>query len=261
MKRLSAMALSVNSNVCTPRASRRHVALAGLFAMFFIVATSSATDATLKNYLASKDDPAMQAQINSYFLGAINAWVFANDTVSSVTGKQIFCVDESHETLSVKSARALLDARIATLYQDKKYTDTDTELHPIIFEALTNNFPCGDLSLFPMVPSASEGRKQSVRIKATKDSIQKGSPAAAPEDQASKSTHDDHAAVFSALDSGIPNWRKLNVQSEFLAWLEHNDPLTGETRQKTLTAAFNANDSHTVVALFNAYLQMKPAAH
>lgn len=199
-----------------------------LFAMFLVVATSSAADVTIKDYNRHKDDPALKQEIDSYFLGAVNAWVFANDTVSSVTGKKLFCVDEDHQHLSVKSVRALFEARIAT---EKFYKEhPESELHPIIFETLVNNFHCGNLTFFPTMSSAPE-------------------PTA------------DHSTIFSALDASIPNWKIVNEQAGFLAWLNRYDTSTGETRQKTLMAAYNANDSHTVVRIFHAYLQEKPPSH
>jgi hypothetical protein len=232
--------------------------LASLFVMFFVVATSSAADVTVQDYMGYKDDPSQQQQINAYFLGAVNAWVFANDAVSSVTDKQLFCVDEDQQHLSVKSVRALLEARIESI---KYYKDhPESTLHPIIFETLVNNFPCGKLSLFPTVSSAP-GTPMSQSFEGAKDLLKQARSKASPKEPAHKESGGEHTTIFSALDASIPNWRIVNEQSEFLAWLDRYDPLTGETRQKTLMTAFNTNDSRTVVGIFNAYLREKPTAH
>jgi len=128
----------------------RSSTLAASLIMLFVAGTSSAADVTVQAYLDHKDDPSAKEQIDSYFLGAVNAWAFASDTVSSVTGKQLFCVADNQH-LNVHVVRALVEARIAMYYKDSG----KSELHPVIFEALVDNFRCGNLSLFPTLPSTT----------------------------------------------------------------------------------------------------------
>lgn len=64
--------------------------------------------------------------------------------------------------------------------------------------------------------------------------------------------------MWLALDQAVPNWRDLNVDDDFLAWLDQNDVFSGSSRRVALTSAFNGQDSARVVAIFKAYVGKTP---
>lgn len=59
--------------------------------------------------------------------------------------------------------------------------------------------------------------------------------------------------MFEKLDDDVPEWRALNHDKGFLAWLDQIEPYAGQTRQSLLDVAFNANDASRVVAFFKGY--------
>jgi len=58
----------------------------------------------------------------------------------------------------------------------------------------------------------------------------------------------------SVLDSEIPNWREINENQDFLAWLGLKDPYSGIIRHDMLKAAWNANDANRVLAFFRGFI-------
>lgn len=64
--------------------------------------------------------------------------------------------------------------------------------------------------------------------------------------------------MWLSLDQAVPNWRDLNVDDNFLAWLDQNDVFSGSSRRVALTSAFNGQDSARVVAIFKAYVGKTP---
>ena len=62
-------------------------------------------------------------------------------------------------------------------------------------------------------------------------------------------------SLFATLDQRIPNWRLVNEDENFLAWLDQVDIFSGSTRRQGLTKAFENLDSARVVAIFEAYVR------
>lgn len=63
--------------------------------------------------------------------------------------------------------------------------------------------------------------------------------------------------VMAALDADTQLgqvWRQLNSDQAFMAWLEHQDPFTGEVRKNLLGTAFNRGDAIRTAAFFRAYI-------
>ena len=60
--------------------------------------------------------------------------------------------------------------------------------------------------------------------------------------------------MLRTLDLEIPNWRELNTDSAFLAWLEGIDAFAGEQRKTLLTQASGESDTARVMAFFKGYL-------
>ena len=67
-------------------------------------------------------------------------------------------------------------------------------------------------------------------------------------------------SMFDYLSKELPDWRAINKKSEFLAWLDLHDPLSGAKRKDMLKAAFEANQSPRVLAFFQGFLNENPIA-
>lgn len=60
--------------------------------------------------------------------------------------------------------------------------------------------------------------------------------------------------LLTKLDEGLPTWRELNSNSEFLDWLRLPDPYSGAIRHDMLKAAYAQGNAHRVLAFFNGFL-------
>lgn len=60
-------------------------------------------------------------------------------------------------------------------------------------------------------------------------------------------------AVLAHMDERVPAWRILNKDPEFLAWLEEDDPFSGQQRGNLLAVAFQNFDAPRVEAFFTGY--------
>ena len=70
-----------------------------------------------------------------------------------------------------------------------------------------------------------------------------------------KSQEDRVASYLKQLDTGINgDWRKLNVDPNFHAWLSETDPMTMSVRGNLLNAAAENFRGDQVVSIFNQYL-------
>jgi len=73
--------------------------------------------------------------------------------------------------------------------------------------------------------------------------------------------------LLGSLDSQVPNWREINTDDNFLAWLQERDPYAGVQRHTMLKQAYENNDAARVVAFFRGYLgehavvSERPPAH
>ena len=65
--------------------------------------------------------------------------------------------------------------------------------------------------------------------------------------------------LLAKLDEGLPNWRDLNTNQEFLDWLRLPDPYSGVIRHDMLKAAYSQGDSHRVLAYFKGFLAEEAA--
>lgn len=66
---------------------------------------------------------------------------------------------------------------------------------------------------------------------------------------------------YAAVTAQVPDWRALNAQESFLAWLGETDPVYGMPRQAALDHAVKEGAVSQVVAIFNAFKKTvaKPA--
>lgn len=67
------------------------------------------------------------------------------------------------------------------------------------------------------------------------------------------------AGFWTALTELVPEWRTLNADQNFHAFLAQYDPQTGTQRQQALTTAQQALDADGVAAVFNAFKKQQPA--
>ncbi len=63
------------------------------------------------------------------------------------------------------------------------------------------------------------------------------------------------AAFWAEVNAGLPRWREVNANGDFLAWLNERDPLAGRARQEVLNEARSGFDAERVLAIFNAWVQ------
>jgi hypothetical protein len=65
--------------------------------------------------------------------------------------------------------------------------------------------------------------------------------------------------MLGALDEKIPEWRDLNNDQNFLAWLRLPDPFSGAIRHDLLKAAYDQNQTARVQAFFQGFLAEEAA--
>lgn len=58
---------------------------------------------------------------------------------------------------------------------------------------------------------------------------------------------------WAAIDTQVPNWRNINQDEGFRAWLLAEDPVTGATRQQFLTDARNQYNAPRVIGFFKEW--------
>lgn len=61
-------------------------------------------------------------------------------------------------------------------------------------------------------------------------------------------------SVEATLDGAIPNWRDVDTDPAFHAWLDTVDPLSGTARKGLLQTAYRNGEAARVLAIFRAYL-------
>jgi chemotaxis protein histidine kinase CheA len=60
--------------------------------------------------------------------------------------------------------------------------------------------------------------------------------------------------LFATMDGAVPNWRQINVSTQFKTWLRLPNVYTGQLRGKMLNDAVNGADAPKVIALFKDFL-------
>ena len=60
--------------------------------------------------------------------------------------------------------------------------------------------------------------------------------------------------LFAKLDSEIENWREINVDDNFMAWLQLPDAFSGAIRHELLKDAYDKNDADRVLRFFRGFL-------
>jgi hypothetical protein len=59
--------------------------------------------------------------------------------------------------------------------------------------------------------------------------------------------------VESALDRAMPDWRTVNHDQGFIAWLQQVDPFSGQLRKQLIDEAYTGGDAARTIAFFQAY--------
>lgn len=71
---------------------------------------------------------------------------------------------------------------------------------------------------------------------------------------------DSRTRMHNALDHEVPNWRELNYDEKFLAWLQLPDVYSGVIRQELLSAAYERNSTPQVLAFFKGFITDEAAS-
>lgn len=66
------------------------------------------------------------------------------------------------------------------------------------------------------------------------------------------------ASFWTALNELVPDWKTVNADDKFHAFLAQYDPQTGQQRQQSLSTAQQALDADGVAAVFNAFKKQQP---
>src|SRR5262249_9324324 len=61
--------------------------------------------------------------------------------------------------------------------------------------------------------------------------------------------------LFQTLDRAVPNWRAINRDPQWIAWLHGRHELSGLPRQRWLDDAVAQGDAGRVIEIFRGYLQ------
>ena len=70
---------------------------------------------------------------------------------------------------------------------------------------------------------------------------------------------DSRTKLQTTLDQNLPNWREINQDQGFLAWLGLPDPFSGVIRHDMLKAAYSQGDAPRVMAFFKGFLAEEAA--
>lgn len=65
-------------------------------------------------------------------------------------------------------------------------------------------------------------------------------------------------AFYGALDHSVPDWRQINADDRWLAWLGEIDEVYGAPRQVALDTAHQRMDAKRVIAIFNQFKATQP---
>lgn len=66
-------------------------------------------------------------------------------------------------------------------------------------------------------------------------------------------TYTTQRGVDGALTQAVPDWEQINVDPNFIAWLNQPDMFSGQTRKTLIDNAYNSGDAARTIAFFRAY--------
>ena len=69
---------------------------------------------------------------------------------------------------------------------------------------------------------------------------------------------DAQARFWATLEDQVPDFRAINANPAFLAWLAEVDPMSGASRQQLLASAQHALDPYRVAAIFRSFAGAAP---
>lgn len=69
------------------------------------------------------------------------------------------------------------------------------------------------------------------------------------------------AQLLDALDAKLPQWREINTNDDFIAWLALPDVFSGAIRHQMLKEAYAAGNATRVLAFFNGFLSEEAATN
>lgn len=74
-----------------------------------------------------------------------------------------------------------------------------------------------------------------------------------------KTAAKEQVSVLEFMDAKLPNWKDINTNDDFVAWLALPDAFSGDIRHDMLKRAFAAGDAPRVLAFFNGFLKDEAA--
>jgi hypothetical protein len=79
------------------------------------------------------------------------------------------------------------------------------------------------------------------------------------EEERDNKRNNSHVATYADLDREMPNWRQINSDKTFLAWMNDGDQMAsnGVSTRDILQQAFENNQRTVVVAIFKEYVQLR----
>ncbi|SEJ46672.1 hypothetical protein SAMN05216201_10985 [Pseudomonas linyingensis] len=69
---------------------------------------------------------------------------------------------------------------------------------------------------------------------------------------------DAEARFWATLEEQVPNFRAINANPDFLAWLTEIDPMSGAARQQLLASAQHSLDPYRVATIFRSFAGAAP---
>lgn len=147
----------------------------------------------------------------------------------------------AQELRAVKSEKAELEKRLSALEQAKEQAqDTAQPMSKEVIERLENEFG-QDFAQLIMDVVRAELKGQQTPIIDELEALRKTQKESAEQ------------RFMQELAQLVPEWRQINVDAQFHAWLAQTDPLSGRTRQELLDAAGQSLDAQRVSAIFSAF--------
>lgn len=69
--------------------------------------------------------------------------------------------------------------------------------------------------------------------------------------------HTAEQSFWAVFEQMVPDWREVNANEGFLAWLAEVDPISGVQRQELLDRALNGHDAQRLAAMFNVWKKLQ----
>jgi hypothetical protein len=148
------------------------------------------------------------------------------------------------ENAFMRSKLELLEQMVIQKSQSQPSDTSEQESGDPEIEQLKEDFP----EIYRAITKLLERVTKKV---VTKDEIKQ------VEDKVTQATFQ---TFYNKLDTLVPDWRTLNEDPDFLAWLNDRDPFTGRTKLELLRLAYQEGDADRVAIFFNEYKKQRQSS-